>query len=311
MRCRSSLSWGAVACDMPKRSKNRNRRKVGGAKPRPQATEDEITAVVWAAGAEPEPEDAAGWEELVSSEMLGLFARQSSWSHRNRLVAQQATLVSYEVGMEEITQRQDLETQAMLGQTGGVVWDAAVVLSRFVCHYAAALALPVGDSARWLELGAGCGAVGIAASKLLPVPVVLSDQETILPILQKNLLENRCTARTTLALLDWGKDGESTVELGNSGFDVIVGADCVFNENLIDMLIETLLIYAGRKTSVLMAMELREPSVTAAFIHAAAKAFGECRRCASTLARFRFNWRILSSVWRIHTPTHAQQRFYY
>ena len=49
-------------------------------------------------------------------------------------------------------------------------------------------------------------------------------------ILQKNLLENRCTARTTLALLDWGKDGESTVELKN-GFDVIVGADCVFNEN--------------------------------------------------------------------------------
>jgi predicted nicotinamide N-methyase len=211
--------------------------------------------------------------------MLGLFAQQNTWAHRNRLVSQKADCVSFEIAMETITQRQDLETQAKLGQTGGVVWDAAVVLSRFLCQYAASLGLPVGDSARWLELGAGCGAVGIAASKLLPVPVVLSDQYSILPILQKNLLENRCTARTTLALLDWGKDGESTVEL-KDGFDVIIGADCVFNENLIDVLIESLLIYAGDKTSVVMATELREPSVTAAFLHAAAKAFGECRRCA-------------------------------
>ena len=76
--------------------------------------------------------------------------------------------------------------------------------------------------------------MGITASKLLPVPVVLSDQQSILPILHKNLLENRCTARTTLALLDWGKGGDSTVKLGD-GFDVIVGADCVFNENLINL----------------------------------------------------------------------------
>ncbi len=154
--------------------------------------------------------------------MLGLFAQQNTWTQRNRLVSQKADCVSFEIAMETITQRQDLETQSKLGQTGGVVWDAAVVLSRFLCRYAPSLGLPVGDSARWLELGAGCGAVGIAASKLLPVPVVLSDQFSILPILQKNLLENRCTARTTLALLDWGKDGESTVELKDFGIVDIV-----------------------------------------------------------------------------------------
>ena len=268
---------------MPARAKNRSRRSKpasAGARARPlpaAATEDEISVLIWGPGAE--PEDAAGWEELVASEMLGLFAQQNTWAHRNRLVAQKADCVSFDIGMETITQRQDLQTQAMLGQTGGVVWDAAVVLSRFLCRYSASLGLPVGDAARWLELGAGCGAVGIAASKLLPVPVVLSDQQSILPILQKNLLENRCTARTTLALLDWGKDGESTVELKN-GFDVIVGADCVFNENLIDVLIESLLIYASDRTSVVMATELREPSVTAAFLLAASRAFGECRRCA-------------------------------
>lgn len=263
-----------------KRSKNRNRRKMqAGRQQRPPPTEDEISAVVWAPGTEPEPEDAAGWEEVVASEMLQLFAQQDTWTRRNRLVAQKSDFVSFEVGMETITQRQDLETQAMLGQTGGVVWDAAVVLSRFLCRYAASLGLPVGDGARWLEMGAGCGAVGITASKLLPVPVVLSDQQSILPILHKNLLENRCTARTTLALLDWGKGGDSTVKLGD-GFDVIVGADCVFNENLINLLIESLLMYAGDKTSIVMAMELREPSVTSSFLHAAAKAFGECRRCA-------------------------------
>ena len=234
-----------VRWTMPKRAKNRSRRSKPAAagaraRPLPASTEDEISVLIWGPGAE--PEDAAGWEELIASEMLGLFAQQNRWTHRNRLVAQKADCVSFEIGMETITQRQDLQTQAMLGQTGGVVWDAAVVLSRFLCRYSASLGLPVGDTARWLELGAGCGAVGIAASKLLPVPVVLSDQQSILPILQKNLLENRCTARTTLALLDWGKDGESTVELKN-GFDVIVGADCVFNENLIDVLIEVRLTH--------------------------------------------------------------------
>ena len=43
---------------------------------------------------------------------------------------------------------------------------------------------------------------------------------------------------------------------------------------------QSLLIYAGDRTSVLMATELREPSVTAAFLLAASDAFGECRRCA-------------------------------
>ena len=268
-------------------ARRRQRRKDAKAAPKVRAafTGDEISTAIWSLGAEPAQSDVGGWEELVASEMLGLFAQQSSWTVRNRLVGHKADVVSYEIGMEVITQRQDMQTQALVGETGGVVWDAAVVLSRFVCRHATAIGLPIGDSARWLELGAGCGAVGIAASKLLPVPVVLSDQESILPILQKNLLENRCTARTTLALLEWGKDGESSVK-EEPGFDVIVGADCVFNENLIDMLIETLLRFAGRDTTILMAMELREPSVTSAFLHAAAKAFGECRRVTLSTGMF-------------------------
>ena len=251
---------------MPRNRKHRARRAKAGAASRAAApTAADITASVWGrASGEPEPADDAGWEELIAAEMLGLFARQSSWRVRNRLVAQKAEVVSFDVGLETITQRQDLETQALLGQTGGVVWDAAVVLSRFVVQHAATLGLPVGDSARWLELGAGCGAVGIAASKLLPVPVVLSDQQSILPILQKNLLENRCTARTTPALLDWGTDGATSIDLSPeqeaAGFDVIVGADCVFNQELVALLIESLLRFAGRGTAVLLAMELREPT---------------------------------------------------
>ena len=269
-----------------RRQKRKEEAKSGVNKTRAAFTAEEISTAIWSLGAEPASEDSGGWDELVASEMLGLFAQQSSWTVRNRLVGHKADVVSYEIGMEVITQRQDMQTQALVGETGGVVWDAAVVLSRFVCRHATAIGLPIGDSARWLELGAGCGAVGIAASKLLPVPVVLSDQESILPILQKNLHENRCSARTTLALLEWGKDGESSVEEKGGGFDVIVGADCVFNENLIDLLIETLLRFAGRDTTILMAMELREPSVTSAFLHAAAKAFGECRRVTLSTGMF-------------------------
>eukprot|EP01052_Picozoa_sp_SAG31_P017571 SAG31_NODE_1208_length_9381_cov_49.003232_6_plen_115_part_00 len=65
-------------------------------------------------------------EERLETEMLQLFARQDSWERRNILVQQKASSFSFDVGWETITQQQDLETQSLQGQTGGVVWDAAV-----------------------------------------------------------------------------------------------------------------------------------------------------------------------------------------
>ena len=65
-------------------------------------------------------------EETLETEMLQLFASQDSWERRNVLVRQKAADFSFDVGWETITQRQDHETQSRQGETGGVVWDAAV-----------------------------------------------------------------------------------------------------------------------------------------------------------------------------------------
>lgn len=162
-------------------------------------------------------------EEVVEVEMLQLFAQQYTWARRNVLVAQKAAVVEFDIGMETITQQQDHDTGDH--GTGGVVWDAAIILAGFIHDHAAQLGLPLGDTARWLEVGAGCGATGIVAAKLLPVHTVLTDQLEILPVLLKNVQQNGCTARARVARLDWGADGET--ELPEAPFDVILVADCV------------------------------------------------------------------------------------
>eukprot|EP01051_Picozoa_sp_SAG22_P002524 SAG22_NODE_113_length_19407_cov_214.925161_17_plen_493_part_00 len=253
--------------------KKRPQPKAPAAPPPPCVT-------VWDRGATPQAGDQFTTEELLETEMLQLFARQDSWERRNVLVSQKAADFSFDVGWETITQRQDHETQSQQGQTGGVVWDAAVVLARFVFAHAKALNLPAGDSARWIELGAGCGAVGIAAAKLLSVDTVITDQAAILPILRANVQANGCAARARVSQLDWGADGATDMppETLARPFDVVLAADCVFNEHLVDLLIAAVLRCSGPQTQVLCSMELREPSVTSAFLEAAEKAFGRCVR---------------------------------
>ena len=278
-------------------AKGRRRQPKGGkggkgsGKPKTgQAWLGEATAVVWTTDQHPASSGGATVDavaELIAVEMGDIFAGQGAWSERGRLVSQGTHAMQFDVGLETIQQWQDQGTNAGLGETGGVVWDSAIILSRLLATHAAALGLPLGADTRWLELGSGCGGVGIAVSKVLHVPVVLSDQESILPILAKNVRGNRCSSFTTqVAHLEWGAGATCSLAPDTPPFDVIFGADVLFNEELVMALVETLVERSCKATTVVIAVEAREPTVLEMFLSAAVEAFGECRRLTLDLGTF-------------------------
>jgi hypothetical protein len=120
----------------------------------------------------------------------------------------------------------------MAARTGGVVWLSAQMLSHFLCkrsHFprgdddAGGAADNNGDATKnsWtnrtvMEVGAGCGLVGIVARKLGAARLVMTDTVDVLEHLDENLRRNLGDAdvdATTLCCeLSWGdKVNEATL----------------------------------------------------------------------------------------------------
>merc|ERR1712241_317679 len=72
------------------------------------------------------------------------------------------------------------------GDTGVGVWDAAIVLSKYLELIAEEVAGGV-----CCELGAGTGAVGLCAAALGCHQVVLTDKAEIVPLLEHNIQLNQ------------------------------------------------------------------------------------------------------------------------
>ncbi|XP_071731321.1 uncharacterized protein [Rutidosis leptorrhynchoides] len=96
---------------------------------------------------------------------------------------------------------------------------------------------------RILELGSGTGVVGIAAAAILGADVTVTDLHHVLPNLKFNVdvnsgaLEPR-GGEVHVAALSWGENDEMKV-IGRE-FDLIIGSDVVYHDNLFDPLLETL-----------------------------------------------------------------------
>ncbi|CAE8585170.1 unnamed protein product, partial [Polarella glacialis] len=135
---------------------------------------------------------------------------------------------------------------------GFQVWRAAGAL----CHH---LALEASDltGRKVLELGAGCGLVGICCGHL-GADVTLTDQASVLPILRHNVQQNELPAESPGSLrvhaLHWGCDVSQELPLPREGFDLIVGSDLTYFEHLHEALLLTLLqLVRSPGTEVLLA----------------------------------------------------------
>ena len=201
-----------------------------------------------------EQEDA--FEEIFH--LVSVLQKQSA--PRNQLCRQKDPEFELELPLTTsitIKVRQDRGVLGQKGQTGSVVWDSSIYMCHFLCQYHEFV---VGK--RVIELGAGCGLTGITAGILGAKHVDLTDQDAILPLLHRNVILNESIASGTLfnvAQLDWGD--KTLPGYIHSPYDIIICCDCIYNEMVNPLLVDTLNLLTNDDSVVFVAQELRTEDV--------------------------------------------------
>ncbi|KAG6441385.1 hypothetical protein O3G_MSEX001752 [Manduca sexta] len=154
--------------------------------------------------------------------------------------------------------------QKIEGDVNCVVWDASLVLAKYLetmCHQKSDFLSGI----KVLELGAGLGVVGLAAATL-GAQVTLTDLPEAMTLLRLNINENKAKISSmggyaTAESLVWG---EGSSEIYKDEWDMIVLADCVYYEEAIDPLIETLQNLnssTNKRMVIYLTQELRDSEV--------------------------------------------------
>lgn len=142
--------------------------------------------------------------------------------------------------------------QLEIGDVGCVVWDASIVLAKYLEALIFDEKLCLGNKS-FIELGAGTGLVGLVVAaygymktfilKLKQHPneyftfsranCTLTDLNDILPILHKNLNDNTQSIDQSLVKikeLDW--NNHSFIQNTFEKYDIILIADCIYYEQV-------------------------------------------------------------------------------
>lgn len=139
----------------------------------------------------------------------------------------------FSLTLENLGLDNSLKTELKLMQNykglGCTVWDGSIVLTKLFEHDTD-LRKHLMQS-RVVELGAGCGLVGIALVHLGTKFVMMTDMEVCLQTLRENVKHN-CQKFKNIEVKSyvWGDDIGSLVE-EHGQFDVIVAAEVLYDEN--------------------------------------------------------------------------------
>ena len=144
------------------------------------------------------------------------------------------------------------------GDTGVVVWDAAIVLAKFL----ETVKNQIKDK-NIVELGSGTGAVGLSAAILGAKLVVVSDQEELVNFLHHNIELNKeiiLKETEVVALpLKWGDINHMEAVASKCGnIHFILMSDCVFYRESVDDLVDTLQALSDQNTMIFMSYEERD-----------------------------------------------------
>lgn len=159
------------------------------------------------------------------------MSHRKSYTHANDLFPRE---IDIEICLKTLKIYQKME-----GDVSCVVWDASLVLAKYLetmCQHKSDFLSGV----KVLELGSGLGVVGLTAATL-GAQVTLTDLPEALPLLRLNINENKAKIGSMggyaiAEALIWG-DNSSLLD---EEFDIIVLADCVYYEEAVDPLIESL-----------------------------------------------------------------------
>jgi len=139
------------------------------------------------------------------------------------------------------------------GDTGVVIWDAALVLAKYL------ELLKDGLSGKTVvELGSGTGAVGLAAAAL-GAHVIISDLQENLHLLQHNIDKNKdLNLVVEAAVLKWGDSNAIKAVRDTQDLDYILVADCVYYDESLEDLTKTIEGLSTSKTQIIVAYEDRD-----------------------------------------------------
>ncbi|KAG0713293.1 Protein-lysine methyltransferase METTL21D [Chionoecetes opilio] len=145
--------------------------------------------------------------------------------------------------------------QEVEGDVGCVVWDAAIVLAKYLeVREKGKRKLLQGSSV--VELGAGTGCVGLAAALLGASHVTLTDLPELLPLLEINRVQNKSNISGVLEVqqLIWGDTQQiQTIKIP----DVILLADCIYYKESLEPLVSTVRSLSTTTSTTIMSYEQR------------------------------------------------------
>mmetsp|Transcript_44627 Transcript_44627/g.100769 ORF Transcript_44627/g.100769 Transcript_44627/m.100769 type:complete len:315 (+) Transcript_44627:3-947(+) len=160
--------------------------------------------------------------------------------------------------------------------TGGIVWETAYLLATFLEDKTP----PIRKGSRVLEVGAGCGLLGIVMAHL-GHSVICTEAREPLPILENNIeaaqdaiARAQGSCRAELLRWDFPEDRAPLLEKeGGKKFDVILGTDVFFEKKLVAPLLETISSLSHEETEVWLCFQERCADAHAELLHLAPKFF--------------------------------------
>ncbi|KAJ1625550.1 putative methyltransferase-domain-containing protein [Pavlovales sp. CCMP2436] len=156
-----------------------------------------------------------------------------------------------------------IRQDAAIPHTGGCIWETSYALALWARAHLEPIARRAskrGAPLRVLELGAGCGFLGLALAHM-GFEVVCSEQPGVLANLVHNVLANEPRAlglpgACIAEVLRWG-DSEDIAALTGAPFNYVVGTDVVYIPELVQPLLQTLWQCATGETAVLLCLQQR------------------------------------------------------
>uniref|UniRef100_A0A2P2M066 Uncharacterized protein MANES_12G086100 n=1 Tax=Rhizophora mucronata TaxID=61149 RepID=A0A2P2M066_RHIMU len=169
---------------------------------------------------------------------------------------------------------------------GTSVWPCSLVLAKFADRWAPPLPTTTSaattysslldfraKSRRAVELGAGCGAAGMAFHLLGLTDIVLTDIAPVMPALKHNLKRNKQTLGKMLktSILYWNKQDQ--IKALNPPFDIVIAADVVYIEDSARQLVGAMEALVADDGVVLLGYQLRSPEAHKLFWEMVGEAF--------------------------------------
>ena len=156
----------------------------------------------------------------------------------------------------------EAQNSSHIGEDGGTglnVWDGAMLLVRYIEKVPNIVKNKV-----VVELGSGCGIVGIASAICGCKEVVMTDLSYALPLMKENVVRNRANWKDDDVVVccrecDWFKPPKvaELFDNHNTHADVLLVADCVWLSSLVAPLLRALELYTVDSTEVYITYQQR------------------------------------------------------